>query len=132
MSYDIFFQRFERGKAVPVDKAAFLAAIAPFVVRTEPEFHFQRLRTPDGGEAEVFAALDQDPFMGFSFSRFSAGDVLDLIVAVAGATDTVILPPGCPTLVTRPQQREHLPDGLDEQVAVVTTGAEFGAVLRAR
>ena len=131
MSYDISFCRFERGGAAPVDEAALLAAVAPFVVDREPVFHFLRLRTPDGGEAEVYTGRDVGPLMGFTLSRFSGGAVSDLIVAVARATDTVILAPGCPTLVMRADQRQHLPTELAEHAVIVATGADFDAVLRA-
>jgi hypothetical protein len=130
MSYDIFFQRFERGQPVPIDKSAFLAAVTPFVAQAEAASRFFRLRAPDGGEADVYAGVDEGPCMGFMVNHFAGGAMLDLLVDLAAATDTVALLPDRPTVVTRPEQRQHLPEGVGADVRVVATGADLADVIR--
>ena len=53
----------------------------------------------------------------------------DLLVDGAKAARWVILPAGCPTCITDESQREHLPEGLDGEVVLVTSGAELLAVI---
>jgi hypothetical protein len=131
VSYDIFFRRFAHGQPIPLDRTTLLAALKPFTVSIEPAFNFLRLRTPDGGEADVYGAVGDGPCMGFAFSRFSAGEISDLIVAVAITTDTVVLLPGCPALVTQSEQVQHLPEDFPTQAVVVSTGKDFETVLAA-
>jgi hypothetical protein len=128
VSYDIFFQRFERGEPVGIDKGAFLSTVTPFVAQTEAGFF--RLRAPDGGEADVYADLGEEPFQGFMVNHFAGGAVLDLLVALADATDTAIFLPDLPTVVTRPDQQRHLPEVFGADVRVMATGAELGELIR--
>jgi hypothetical protein len=129
MSYDVFFQRFEQGQPVPIDKSAFLAAVTPFVAETGTASRFFRLRAPDGGEADVYADVGEGPCMGFMVNHFAGGAMLDLLVALAEATDTVVLLPDRPTVVTRPEQQQHLPDRVGADVRVVATGADLADVI---
>jgi len=48
-----------------------------------------------------------------------------LLVKGAQAANWVIMPMDCPTCLTQPGQREELPEGLDDDVVVVETGADF-------
>ena len=56
MSYDMFVQGFDGGDAAPMPSAAF-DVFRPHVDRTQPEHHLWHVRTPDDGEADIYADL---------------------------------------------------------------------------
>ena len=60
-------------------------------------------------------------------SRFSPGLVLDLLVEFAHHAQAVILPPGCPTLMTDEAQRQHLPEELHAEAVLVSEGFRRGS-----
>jgi hypothetical protein len=132
VSFDVFVQGFQHGDAAPLPDgaAAFRAVFGPHVDRTEPQHHFVHLTTPDGGEASIYVDLEScDHLM---LNHFSDGDVMDLLAEFARRTGAVIMPVGCPVLITAPDQLAHLPaDLLDElPVAVITTGHDITEALR--
>jgi hypothetical protein len=68
MSYDIFFQPFERGQPLGIDRSALLKALAAYTPRTEPELDLVHVQTSDGGKADVYGALGEHPLTRFSFN----------------------------------------------------------------
>jgi hypothetical protein len=113
VSFDVYFQRFVHGHV-----------LQPFIVREEPEHHFALVKVGDG-TADVY--LDGDDMMANRISGERPWDLL--VVEGARAAGWVILPVGCPTCITDEAQREHLPEGLDEDVALVATGEELLRVI---
>jgi hypothetical protein len=128
MSFDMFVQRFRDEKVLPLDPIAFHAVFGSYVDRVGPEFSFFHLRTPDGGEADIYARMQPD-FDGMTITRFSAGQVLDLVVEFARAVDAVIMPVGCPTCVIDEAQISHLPEPLRADARLVTNGADVEAAI---
>lgn len=128
MSFDMFVQRFRDNDAPPMRRTVFHNVFGPYIDRAEPEFNFFHLRAPDGGEADIHARLEPE-FNGMMINHFSAGQVLDLVVAFARAADAVIMPVGCPTCVINAGQIPHLPEQLRNGTRLVGTGADLAAAI---
>lgn len=126
----MFVQRFEHGDVAPVPTSVFEAVFRSYVDKSEPEFDFLHIRVPDGGEADIYARLVESTFDGLMINNFSPGTVLDLLAEFARRAGAVILPPGCPVLVTDPDQCPHLPGYLPPDPVVIATGADIEAALR--
>lgn len=124
VSFDVFFQRFRDGDADPGGGAEMRQVLQPFVVREEPEHHFALIEYGDGS-ADVY--LDGDDMM---VNHVSGDSPWDLLVEGARAADWVIMPAGCSTCITVEAQRAHLPEGLDEDVTLVRSGAELLSAIR--
>lgn len=124
---DLFVQGFQDGEARPLAREVFDHVFGEHVAVTGPDLGFCRLRTPDGGEADIH--IGEGPFSGFVMNHFSAGDVLDLVVEFARRADAVIMPIGCPTLLARPEQFAHLPIELQADARVVTIGADVAKAI---
>jgi len=97
--------------------------LGPYV--TDSRGSFKQLRYGDGG-ADVY--LSDDSMMA---NHISGKDVWDLLLQGAQAANWVIMPMDCPTCLTAPGQLEQLPEGLEENVVGVATGAELRAVIEA-
>jgi len=76
------------------------------------------------GEADIYLRDG-----GMMANHISGHDPWDLLVQGARAANWVIIPVGCPTCLTQPDQRGELPEGLDDDVVVVDTGAGLLAVI---
>ena len=63
-------------------------------------------------------------------NHVSRDEPWDLLANLARTAQWVSLPVGHPTGITDESQRAHLPGGLDEDVVLVTSGAELLAVIR--
>ncbi|ONI69083.1 hypothetical protein BWI15_20825 [Kribbella sp. ALI-6-A] len=124
MSFDVHLQRFRDGDAGRGGGEQMRDVLRPFVVREEPEHHLAVVEY-GGGTADVY--LDGDHMM---VSRVLGDQPWDLLVEGARAADWVILPVGCPTCITDEEQRGHLPDGLDKDVALISSGVELLRVIR--
>jgi hypothetical protein len=131
MSVAMGVQRFRDERAPPMDPVAFHAVFGPYVDRVVAQLGFFHLRTPDGGGADVYARMQPD-FDGMTITRFSAGQVLDLVVEFARAVDAVIMPVGCPTCVIDGAQIPHLPEPLRADTRLVTNGADVEAAIAER
>lgn len=124
MSFDIFFQGFIAGESSEDGGAQMRAVLAPHVVKEDESF--LRLRIGDG-QADIYLMGD-----GMMANHVSGQDPWDVLVKAAQAANWVIMPLGCPTCLTQPGQREELPEGLDDEVVVVETGADLRAVIESR
>jgi hypothetical protein len=129
VSVDVFVQGFHQGNAAPLPSPAFHAVFGPHIDRTEPEHRYWHVTATDGSEADIYARADGESFDGLILNHFNNGDVLDLLAEFARRTNAVIMPVGCPTLVTTPEQREHLPDDLLDAfpAIVIETGHDITA-----
>jgi hypothetical protein len=122
VAFDVFFQGFIAGGDSGAGGAQMRAVLAPYVA--EERGSFLRVRVGDG-EADIY--FDHDD--GMMANRISGRDPWDLLFRGAQAANWVILPLNCPTCLTGPGQREELPEGLDEDVIFVETGADLLAVI---
>lgn len=125
MSFDVFFRRFSNGDADSGGGEDMRGVLEPFIVKEEPDSHCARVEYGDGG-ADVY--LDGDDMMA---NHISGESTWDLLVEGARRAGWVIMPVGCPTCITDEEQRSHLPEGLDEEVAIVRSGADLLKVIRA-
>jgi hypothetical protein len=121
MSFDVFFQGFLAGEPSERGGAQMQAVLAPYIIEAAPAF--LRVRKGDG-EADIYLGDG-----GMMANHISGDDPWDLLVQGARAANWVIIPVGCPTCLTQPGQREELPEGLDDDVVVVDTGADLLAVI---
>lgn len=101
-------------------------SLQPFIVRENPEQNFARVEYGDGS-ADVY--LDED---GMLANHIAGEKPWQLLYAGARAAGWVILPTGRPTCITDEAQRRHLPDGLDAEVAFVSSGEELLEVIRSQ
>lgn len=124
MSYDVFFQGFIAGESAGTGRPEMLAVLAPHIA--ERKGTFLRVEIGDGS-ADVYLSDD-----GMMANHISGTDPWDLLVTGAESANWVILPVDGPTCVTGPGQREQLPEGLDEDIVVVTSGAELRAAIDIR
>jgi len=121
VSFDVFFQGFLGGESSEHGGAQMREVLAPHI--SEEGAEFIRVRVGDG-QADIH--LDEHDMMA---NHISGRDPWDLLVQGARAANWVIIPVGCPTCLTRPGQVEELPEGLDEDVVIVETGADLLAVI---
>ncbi len=124
----MFVQGFDAGDAAPMPSRAF-DVFRPYVDRTQPEHHFWHLRTPDGGEADIYADVTPGTFDSLMISRFSAGDPLDLLAEFTIRASAVILAPGGPAMLTAEAQRHHLPDDFQRDAIVIRAGEDIRQAL---
>lgn len=124
MSFDVFFQGFRHGDTETGGGHLMREVLQPYIAREEPEHRFVLVRTSDG-EADVYLGED-----GMMANHVQGDQAWDLLVDGARSAGWVILPVGCATCITDESQREHLPEGLDDEVALVRSGAELTAVIR--
>jgi hypothetical protein len=108
MSYDMFVQGFDAGDAAPMPSSAF-DVFRPHADPAQPEHHFWHVRTPDGGEADIYADVTPETFDSLMISRFSQGSPLDLLADFAIRASAVILAPGGLAMLTAEAQGQHLP-----------------------
>jgi hypothetical protein len=128
MSYELFVQGFDAGDAAPMPSSAF-DVFRPHVDRTDLEHHFWHVRTPDGGEADIYADVTPGTFDNFMISRFSAGEPLDLLAEFTIRASAVILVPGGPAMLTAEVQRQHLPGDFQRDATVVRSGDDIRQAL---
>lgn len=124
MSFDVYFQRFQDGDAGEGGGEEMRQVLAAHIVRERPDHNFALIEFGDGS-ADVYLSASE-----MMASHVSGDDPWDLLVTGAREAQWVILPVGCPTCITDEAQRAHLPEGLAEEVVLVTTGAELLAVIR--
>ena len=125
MSFDVFFQRFRDGSGAVGGGEQMRRILEPFIVREEPDHRFVLVEYGDGS-ADVYLGDGG----GMMANHISGERPWDLLVEGARAADWVILPVGYPTCITDESQRGHLPDGLDEDIVLVSSGDELLRVIR--
>jgi hypothetical protein len=121
VSFDIFFQAFAHGDPVDADEPAATAVLVPWVSGEEPDYKFVRVETSDGG-ADVYGYGTANSLM---INHAAGRAIWDLMFDVAKAGGYVVLPVGCPTCVTRPEQVDDLPEELRADVVVVHSGDDL-------
>lgn len=124
MSLDVFFQGFLAGESSERGGAQMHALLSPHI--TEREGSLLRVRVGDG-EADIYLSDD-----GMMANHISGQELWDLLARGAQEANWVILPLDRPTCLTQPGQREELPEGLDDAVVFIETGADLRAVIESR
>lgn len=100
------------------------SVLAPHIAREEPEKSFAHIVFGDGA-ADVYLSD------GSMLANHIVGEQpWDLLVASAKAAGWVIMPVGCPVLITEESDRAHLPDGVGEDAVHVPTGKDILRVIR--
>jgi hypothetical protein len=123
VSYDMHLFRFQRGECVDIDAARLMEMIQPLIVWREEEHEYARLRTPDGGEADLYGVGEDAATL--LFSRWSFGDICDLTAKLARELDMVIVPPDRPVMIIDERQRAHLPRDMAAEAVVVRAGTDI-------
>ncbi len=124
MSFDVYFQKFLDGEPKSGGGDRMRKVLQPYIVREEPEHRFALVECGDGS---VNVNLGGDSMMA---NHFFGEDPWDLLLEGARQAGWVIMPVGCPTCLTEAAQLAHLPDGLDQDVVVVGTGADLLRIVR--
>jgi hypothetical protein len=124
VSFDVYFQGFRNGGTEPGGGDAMREVLAGYIVREEPEHSFARVEYGDGS-ADIYLSPD-----AMKADHVTGNEPWDLLVRGASAAGWVIMPVGCPACITDESDRTHLPDGLDDEAALVTTGDELLRVIR--
>lgn len=101
----------------------------PHIDQAQPEHHFWHLRTPDGGEADIYADVTPGIFGSLMISRFSAGSPLDLLAEFTIRASAVILATGGPAMLTAETQRQHLPGDFQSDAIIVRNGDDIRQAL---
>ncbi|MGW4651759.1 hypothetical protein [Kitasatospora sp. NPDC004289] len=127
MSSSIFLLRFEGGEPADLDSERFLRLTQPYVVDGGPGEGFSRIRTEDGGEADLY---HRDGRGGVTITHFTRGEVLGVIARLAVALGAVIVPQDGPTVFFREEDRAQLPVALRDDAVVTepTAGALLAAL----
>jgi hypothetical protein len=94
-------------------------ALQPFVVREEPEHSFLPIEC---GTGSAHVNLDENDMMA---NHIAGDEPREILVQGARAAGWVILPVGCSACITAEDQGAYLPDGLNENVALVETGLDL-------
>jgi len=117
MSFDVFFQGYEAGEPTNTGKAAMMALLGPLV--RERDFGFVQIHTSDG-QADVY--IDDG---GMMVNHVAGSEAWEIMVEGAKAANWVIMPVGCPTYLTREEQRAELPPELADDVVLVESGDDL-------
>jgi len=128
MGLNMFVQGFEAGDAAPMPSSAF-DVFRPHAELIQAEYHFWRVRTPDGDGADIYADVTPGTFDSLMISHFSAGGPLDLLAEFAIRASAVILVPDGPAMLTAEAQRQHLPDDLQHDAIVIRNGDDIRQAL---
>lgn len=123
MSVDIYFQGFLDGEPTSGGGDIMRKALGPYVVGEEPEQDYLSLRVGDGTADVYLYAADM------LANNVTGRDPWEILVRGARAAGWVILPEGCPTCLTREDQRSEVPEGPEGDPVLVRTGAELMAVV---
>jgi hypothetical protein len=114
----MFVQGFAHGDAAAMPSSAF-DVFRPHIDVTDPQHHMWHLRTPDDGDATIYAEVTPGTFDSLMISHFSPGDPLDLLAEFAVRARAVILTPDGPAMLTDEAQRQHLPGEFRRDAIVV-------------
>lgn len=126
VSFDVYFQRFSDDGNTSGGGETMRQCLQPFIVRENPARNFARVEYGDGS---VDVYLDDD---GMLANHIAGEKPWQLLYEGARAAGWVILPSGRPTCITDEMHRWHLPDGLDTEVAFVSSGEELLEVIRSQ
>jgi hypothetical protein len=124
VSFDVYFQRFHGGSAVPGGGEAMRRVLEPYVTRADPARSFTFVEYGDGS-ADVY--LGEDDMM---VNHVVGEQPWQLLVEGARAAGWVIMPADGPTCITDDAQRPHLPEDVADRVVLVASGAELLRAIR--
>jgi ketosteroid isomerase-like protein len=125
VSFDVYFQRFQDGRAVPGGGEEMRRVLEPYVAREDPAHSFAFVEYGDGS-ADVY--LGSDDMM---VTHVVGEKPWELLVEGARAAGWVVMPADGPTCITDETQRAHLSDDLSGDVVAIETGLDLLRVIRA-
>lgn len=128
MSYSVFLQCFSGGDAATFDARTIEDLLAPYVAVRDERFGFTQLALSDGGSADVYYSSAGGTLDSMMFTRFSSGEILDLIARLALSVDGVVMLQEGTALLTSAAQHQDLPEELRDDTAVIKCGADIQAV----
>ncbi|MET4622977.1 hypothetical protein ABIE18_004457 [Arthrobacter sp. 2762] len=124
MSFDVYFQGFRDGGNTSGGGEIVRLKLEPYIVREDPAQNFAYVEYGDGS---IDVYLNEDSMVA---NHVVGEEPWKLLFDAAQAADWVILPVGCPTCITDEAQRRHLPEELDAEVAVVSSGEDLLRIIR--
>lgn len=119
--------RFIDGEPAPMDETVIRDVLGPVTVGGMPTVGLPEsldLKAEDGGEAEVYGGAG-----GLTFTHFSPGQILDLVAELARRSGAVVMPGGCPAILTSEADRGHLPESFRAEAIVVPPAALTGRAI---
>lgn len=124
MSYSIFLQRFVQGEPAPLDEAATLEVLRPFIVAQDSTSIF--IRAQDGSEADIYRDSS-----GLMIDRPEWGGIFDIVAEMINRLEVVLLLPGGPTILRSEADRSHLPNEFqDDAIVVELSGSAIQRVIK--
>ena len=118
MAFDIYFQHFENGDAGTEGADEALRVLGPYLRPSAdaPE----RIEHP-GGTADIYGVDDT----GMMINHLEGDALWDLLVETAIAAQWTIMPVGSPVCVFSDAMLEALPEGLDEDAIMISSGEQL-------
>lgn len=120
MSFDVYLQGFQLGRAAAGDGAGALEVLHPFVETMDESF--AAVATSDGG-AELYGMDDLSS--GFSIHGMSGDAIWQVIVDAAAAAGFFIMPVGCSVGVPMGVDRMDLPSELRASAVDIQSGQDL-------
>lgn len=120
MSFDVFLQGFRKGDPADADGEKLAALLRPYIVETQQGFCELRF---DDGDAALYGL--EDLASGFMVNHVSGQQAWDVLVTVARGADLAIMPVGCPVAVPTEALIGDLPEELQKEAVIVTSGADL-------
>jgi hypothetical protein len=127
MSYDVHLFRFRDGEPEDIDAARLAVMLRPLILTRDEQYDYVRLRAPDGGEADLYGVGEDTASL--LFSRWSWGDICELMAGLALELDMTILPPDRPAMIVDERQRAELPREMAAEAVVVRSGVDIQRVI---
>ncbi|MBN9155273.1 MAG: hypothetical protein J0J05_14945 [Microbacterium sp.] len=125
MSFDIHFQRFEDGDAGTGGGDEARRVLGPYL---QPSVTTPERIERDGSSAEIYGLED-----GSMMVTHIQGDGLwGLLVDAAREAEWAIMPVGCPAIVFSQAMIDALPEGLDVDAVIISSGHELYETILAR
>jgi hypothetical protein len=121
--------RFTKGESVPLNKDTMQQVLDPYVTARDPESGFLRITAgTDGGEAEIYTGSEES----ITINRFGGDEVMNVISDLLRRLEAVLVLPGGTVILSRDEDREHLPRQLQDEwsVVVAPTGPEIARAIR--
>jgi hypothetical protein len=123
VSYDVFLQRFDKGKAMSVESSAVWGLLEQAWDAPPDKHGYCRVRRGTD-EGDLYADQPGEAIDGLMFNH-AGPQIYHLMYEVATEGDMAIIPPDTGPFIVREEQREHLPSDLKEQAVVIQSGEEL-------
>lgn len=124
MSFDIFFQRFEGGDSATAGGEEARLVLAPYL---RPSAAAPERIEHAGSVADVYGLNDG----GMMVNHIEGDGLWDVLVEAARAAEWTIMPTDCAVCVFSQEMLDALPEGLDADAVIISSGAQLSELILA-